>query len=113
MNHQVQGSQASSPGPQAAPSVCAAVHWLGGTPCGTIGVMVKSTVYFDSATILALRQLAKAQGKSQAELIREAVTGYARRAGRAAPKGVGAYRSGRSDISEKAEALLRQAARRP
>lgn len=74
--------------------------------------VVKSTVYLDTATILALRQLAKARGKSQAELIREAVTGYARRAGRPAAKGVGVYRSGRSDVSEQAESLLRRAARR-
>ncbi len=74
--------------------------------------MIKSTVYLDAEIVLSLRQLAKARGTSQAELIREAVAGYTERAGRPAPKGVGAYRSGRSDISEKAEVLLREAARR-
>ncbi|MGH9465335.1 MAG: CopG family transcriptional regulator, partial [Thermoanaerobaculia bacterium] len=70
--------------------------------------MVKSTVYLEAETVLALRQLAKARGTSQADLIREAVTAYARRAGRPTPKGVGAHRSGRADVSEQAELLLRR-----
>jgi hypothetical protein len=74
--------------------------------------VIKSTVYLEPATLLALRQLAKARGTSQADLIREAVTAYAEQAGRPAPKGVGAYRSGRTDVSEQAEELLRRAARR-
>jgi hypothetical protein len=73
--------------------------------------MIKTTVYFDEETALSLRQLAHAQGRSQAELVRDAVMQYVRQASRPAPKGIGAYRSGRSDISERAEELLKAATR--
>lgn len=73
--------------------------------------MIKTTVYLDPEIALAFRQLASTHGKSQAELIREALALYARQSGRPKPKGIGAYRSGRSDVSERAEELLRQAAR--
>ena len=52
------------------------------------------------------------QGRSQAELIREALRLYTRRFTRSRPKGVGRYRSGRTDVSVRAEELLRNAARR-
>ena len=69
--------------------------------------VVKITVTFDEATVLSLRQLAQAQGRSQAELVRDAVMQYVRQAHRPEPKGIGAYRSGRSDISGRAEELLK------
>ena len=73
--------------------------------------MVKTTVYFSEETALALRQLASARGRSQAELIREAVAQYVGQATRPQPKGIGAYRSGRPDVSTRAEELLKKAAR--
>lgn len=73
--------------------------------------MVKTTVYLDPETALALRQLASSQGRSQAELIREALTLYARQATRPKPPGIGKYQSGRTDVSERAEELLRKAVR--
>jgi hypothetical protein len=73
--------------------------------------MIKTTVYFDEETALSLRQLANAQGRSQAELIRDAVMQYVRQASRPEPKGLGAYHSGRSDISARAEELLKAATR--
>ena len=74
--------------------------------------MVKTTVYMDSEAAMALRQLAAIQGRPQAEIIRDAITAYTKSAGRPRPKGIGAYDSGRSDVSERAEELMRRAARR-
>jgi hypothetical protein len=73
--------------------------------------MQKTTVYLEPELALTLRQLAAAQGRSQAELIREAIASYAHKSARPEPKGIGAYRSGRSDVSERAEELLRRAAK--
>lgn len=74
--------------------------------------MKKTTMYLDEQTDLSLKQLAQAQGRSQAEVIREALAVYAAGADRPRPQGVGAYRSGCGDVSERAEELLRAAARR-
>jgi hypothetical protein len=73
--------------------------------------MVKTTLYLDEATDRALKQLARAQQRSQAEVIREVLDAFAAREGAPPPKGIGAYHSGRSDVAERAEDLLRQAAR--
>lgn len=73
--------------------------------------MVKTTLYLETDTLQVLEQLANAQGRSQGEIIREALAVYAEKGARPAPKGIGAYRSGRSDVSERAEDLLREAAR--
>jgi hypothetical protein len=73
--------------------------------------MVKRTVYLDRNTAERIRKLADSQGRSQAELIREALTSYARETARPKPAGVGRYRSGRSDVSRQAEKLLRKAVR--
>lgn len=73
--------------------------------------MHKTTVYLDEQTLVSLRQLAQSGGHSQAELIRNAVADFTRRVGTPRPTGIGSYRSGRSDVSSKAEKLLRQAAR--
>ena len=46
------------------------------------------------------------------QIIREAILSYTGKASRRPrPKGVGAYTSGRTDISERAEELMRSAAR--
>lgn len=71
--------------------------------------MIKTTVYFDEETALALRQLATVAGRSQAELIRDAVALYVDQATRPLPRGIGGYHSGRSDVSTRAEELLRAA----
>lgn len=72
--------------------------------------MIKTTVYIEESTDRSLKQMAQSQGRSQAELIREALTTYAAQASVPRPKGIGAYSSGRSDVSERAEDLLREAA---
>jgi len=74
--------------------------------------MVKTTIYMDPEVALTLRQLAAVQGRSQAEIIREAILAYTGKSdGRPRPKGVGAYASGRSDVSARSEELMRRAAR--
>lgn len=67
----------------------------------------KTTVYLDAADYRQLKSLARAEGRAAAELIREAVSEYTRRrAGSTRPHSVGAGRSGRGDLSERAEELL-------
>lgn len=67
----------------------------------------KTTVYLDPDDYLRLQRMAREQGRRAAELVREAVAEYARRHDRArSPRTVGAGHSGRSDLSERAEALL-------
>ena len=74
-------------------------------------VMVKTTVYLSSDLALRLRQLAQSRQRPQAELIREALEKFARGAARPLPPGVGGYRSGRSDVSERADEILTRAAK--
>jgi len=67
----------------------------------------KTTVYLDADDYRRLQRLARGQGRSAAELVREAVAEYARVHARAArPRSLAAGRSGRKDLSERAEALL-------
>lgn len=67
----------------------------------------KTTVYLNAADYRRLRALARAEGRSTAELIREAVAEYAARRVRVQqPLSLGAGRSGRGDLSERAEDLL-------
>jgi predicted transcriptional regulator len=74
--------------------------------------MTKTTVYLDSNLALAIRQLAANEGRSQAELIRDALAEYTRRGKRPVIPGLGEFDSGHSDTSEKAEEILRRAAGR-
>lgn len=75
--------------------------------------MVKTTVYLRDNVVQRLRSLARLQGRSQAELIREALERFVEGESfeRPAPVGIGRFRSGRPDIARQAEKLLRQAAR--
>jgi len=73
--------------------------------------VTKTTIYLEEETLLTLRQMAAAQKRSQAEIIRMAVGQYALRAARPKLPGLGAFHSGRTDVSERAEVLLRKAAR--
>jgi hypothetical protein len=70
--------------------------------------VAKTTVYLNAADYRRLQSLARAEGRSAAELIREAVSEYAQRHGTLKrPRTVGAFRSGRTDLSERAEELLK------
>jgi hypothetical protein len=69
--------------------------------------VTRTTVYLDRADYQRLKVIARVQGRAPAALIREAVAEYARRhGGRRLPKSVGVGRSGRGDLSERAEELL-------
>jgi predicted transcriptional regulator len=74
--------------------------------------MTKTTIYLDTDTVLALRQMAESQGRPQAELIREALDAYTAKGKRPLPRGMGKYDSGESHVSERAEEILRKAAKR-
>ncbi|MBI3682899.1 MAG: ribbon-helix-helix protein, CopG family [Acidobacteria bacterium] len=73
--------------------------------------MVKSTVYLHEDVALRLRQMAQVSGRPQAELIREALMLYTEQAKRPLPRGIGAYRSGRHDLSRRTEEILAKAAK--
>ena len=67
----------------------------------------KTTVYLDAADYRRIKAMARAQGRPAAELVREAVSVYARSQPMAArPTSIAAGRSGRADLSERAEELL-------
>ncbi|MFI5402354.1 MAG: ribbon-helix-helix protein, CopG family [Planctomycetota bacterium] len=67
---------------------------------------IKTTVYLDKADYRRLKAIARLRKRSAAEMIREAIANFARQFGRR-PRSVGAGRSGRGDLSERAEELLR------
>ncbi len=76
--------------------------------------VVRTTVYVDEDVAVALRHRASVERRSQAELIREALRRYVEEvehSERPPIPGIGRYRSGRTDVSDRAEDLLRQAAR--
>jgi len=68
--------------------------------------VIKRTVYLDHETAKRVRQVAISTGRSQSEVIREALRGSLHSLQRPRPKGVGGYQSGRSDVSDTAEAIL-------
>lgn len=76
--------------------------------------MLKTTVYLDEDVLLTLRRLADAEKRSQADIVREALQRYLQRIqapNSNLPSGIGRYHSGRSDVSQRAEELFRQAVR--
>ena len=69
--------------------------------------MQKTTVYMDAETYRKLKQLARAEGRAPAEMVREAVAEYtARRMPKRKTRSVGAFKSGRKDLGSRAEELL-------
>jgi predicted transcriptional regulator len=69
--------------------------------------LTKTTLYLRESDYRKLKNLARRQKRSAAELVRTAVAEYAaRHEGSRIPKSVGAGRSGRGDLSERAEELL-------
>ena len=68
---------------------------------------IKTTVYLDRSDYYRLKAQAEAEGRSAAELVREAVAEYARKRGPSRrPSSIGTGRSGRGDIAERSEELL-------
>ena len=75
--------------------------------------LTKTTLYLPEADYRRLKALALREGRPAAELVREAVSEYAsRRGARRLPRSLGAGRSGRRDVSEKADLLLKGMGRR-
>lgn len=69
--------------------------------------LTKTTVYLGEADYRELKALARARRRAAADLVREAIAEYARRhARRRTPRSLGVGRSGRGDLSERAEELL-------
>lgn len=69
--------------------------------------ITRTTVYLATSDYRRIKSLARAQKRTTAELVRDAVAEYAARHGKKAlPSSLGAGRSRRGDVSEKAEALL-------
>ena len=67
----------------------------------------KTTVYLDAGDYRRLKGLGRKRGAPAAELVREAVAEYVvRHASTREPRSLGRFSSGRSDLSERAEALL-------
>ena len=68
---------------------------------------LKTTVYLDSDDYRRLKAIAREAGRAPAELVREAVSEYARRHGRRRlPKSLGAGRGATDDGGSRAEELL-------
>jgi predicted transcriptional regulator len=68
----------------------------------------KTTVYLDDADYRRLKAIARSQGRTSAELVREAVAQYVNaRVGTARPTSIGAGRSGRRDLSTRTDELLK------
>lgn len=74
--------------------------------------MIKTTVYLDTEVALSLRRMAESEGRSQAELIRDALQAYTRKAKRPRLPGIGEFHSGHTDTSERAREILREAAKK-
>jgi predicted transcriptional regulator len=75
--------------------------------------LAKTTLYLPEADYARLKALARRDGRPAAELVREAVAEYtARRGAKRLPRSLGAGRSGRGDVSERTEVLLRGLGRR-
>jgi len=75
--------------------------------------LTKTTLYLPEADYRRLKDLARREGRATAELVREAVAQYARRRRPARlPGSLGVGRSGRGDLSERAESLLKGMGRR-
>jgi predicted transcriptional regulator len=69
--------------------------------------MQKTTVYLDEETYRRLKQIARGRGRAPASMVREAVAEYTvRHAPRRKARSVGAFKSGRRDLGQRAEALL-------
>ena len=69
--------------------------------------MQKTTVYMDEETYRRLKQIARHRGRPPAEMVREAVAEYTvRHMPRRKPRSIGAFKSGRRDLGQRAEALL-------
>lgn len=70
--------------------------------------MVKTTVYLDERDVIALRRMAAETGKSQAEIIRTAVSQATRSAPKRQLRSIGAARGSGESVARNANAILRR-----
>jgi len=70
--------------------------------------MIETVVPLPEILTDSLNQIAQLTGRSQAELIREAIEQYLLRQGRSLPRSVGMGTSNMGDLSERDEELLWQ-----
>lgn len=69
--------------------------------------MEKTTLYLDPGDYRKLKRIAASRKRAPAALVREAVAEYVARNSRTTvPRSLGAFASGRTDLSERAEELL-------
>ena len=75
-------------------------------------MLTKTTVYLREADYRRLKAIARGEKRATAELIRDAIAQYTRRRFRKRePRSLGSGRSGRGDLSERAEQLLKNLGR--
>jgi len=74
--------------------------------------VIKTTVYLTEELALQVQQVAQAEGRSQAEVLRAAVAAYVGQASLPQSTGIGAYRSGRSDVAQRTDELFADGMRR-
>jgi hypothetical protein len=74
--------------------------------------MIKTTVYLHNDLAVTLRQMAISQGRTQAELIRDALETYTKSNTKPISRGFGKYSSGETDVSDRAGEILMDAAKR-
>ena len=72
--------------------------------------MVSINVQLEDDLANLVRKLAADQNRSESDIVSDALSAYARPA-RPLPKGMGKYRSGQNDGSERAREILRDAAK--
>lgn len=81
-----------------APAICVTIYGM---------ASLKTTVYLDADDYRRLKSLARANGRTAAELVREAVSQYAaREQPRRRPRSIGAGSSHSGNVAARAEQLL-------
>lgn len=74
--------------------------------------MVKTTIYLDEDQANRLRSLSRVQGRPQAEIIREVLGKALQSPDRPKLRGFGKYSSGETNLSERVDEILQEAAKR-
>ena len=71
----------------------------------------KTTVYLDADELRTLQRTARELGRTTAALIREAIRLYSAQLESPRPKSIGVVRSGKRNLSKRADEILRDAMR--
>ena len=73
--------------------------------------MTKTTLYLETEMTFSVRQCANTEGRSQADVIRAAISAYTRDRVRQPIPGAGKFRSGTQDTAENAKQILKEASK--